>query len=225
MRCCGSRQRRSSRSDAHSPDSVQRSSSRSRRTARGRAPRWPSSSWAAIPIYTRGEEVGLDVRESVEDVARIMSGYHAVLAARVFEHSVVERLAAAASVPVVNMLSDHSHPLQALADTPHHARGARRPRRSHGGVRGRLQQRQPARWPRRRSCWACTCGLGCPVGFDAGDDELARLDRARQRHHRTARRPRSPPCAVPTSCTPTPGHRWARRPRRPNGPRCSVATR
>ena len=58
------------------------------------------------PIYTRGEEVGFDVRETVEDVAHIMSGYHAVLAARVFDHTVVERLAAVSSVPVVNMLSD-----------------------------------------------------------------------------------------------------------------------
>jgi ornithine carbamoyltransferase len=68
------------------------------------------------PVYTRGEEVGFDTREPVEDIARIMSGYHAVIAARVFEHTVVERLAAAAEVPVVNMLSDRSHPLQALAD-------------------------------------------------------------------------------------------------------------
>lgn len=44
------------------------------------------------PVYTRGEEVGFDVRESVEDIGRIMSGYHGVLAARVFKHSVVARL-------------------------------------------------------------------------------------------------------------------------------------
>lgn len=68
------------------------------------------------PIYTRGEEIGMDVREPVEDVARILSGYHGLIAARVFDHSTVERLAAAATVPVVNMLSDRSHPLQALAD-------------------------------------------------------------------------------------------------------------
>jgi len=68
------------------------------------------------PVYTRGEEVGFDRRESVEDIARIMSGYHAVLAARVFDHEVVERLAVSASVPVVNMLSDYAHPLQTLAD-------------------------------------------------------------------------------------------------------------
>ena len=69
------------------------------------------------PVTTRGEEVGFDVREPVEDVARILEGYHAVIAARVFDHAVVERLAAAVtSVPVVNMLSDYSHPLQAFAD-------------------------------------------------------------------------------------------------------------
>lgn len=68
------------------------------------------------PVYTRGEEIGFDVREPVEDVARILSGYHGVLMARVYQHSTLERLHAAASVPVVNLLSDWSHPLQAVAD-------------------------------------------------------------------------------------------------------------
>lgn len=68
------------------------------------------------PVYTRGEEIGFDVREPVEDIAAVMSGYHAILAARVFDHVTVERLARASSVPVVNMLSDAQHPLQALAD-------------------------------------------------------------------------------------------------------------
>jgi ornithine carbamoyltransferase len=68
------------------------------------------------PVYTRGEEVGFDIREPVEDIARIMEGYHALIAARVFDHLTVTRMAAVVDVPVVNMLSDHSHPLQALAD-------------------------------------------------------------------------------------------------------------
>ena len=68
------------------------------------------------PVFTRGEEVGFDTREPVEDVARIMEGFHSLIAARVFSHSTVTRLAAVSSVPVVNMLSDHSHPLQAFAD-------------------------------------------------------------------------------------------------------------
>ncbi len=68
------------------------------------------------PVYTRGEEVGIDVRETAEDVAAVMAGYHSILAARVFRHDVVVRMAKVSPVPVVNMLSDHSHPLQALAD-------------------------------------------------------------------------------------------------------------
>jgi ornithine carbamoyltransferase len=68
------------------------------------------------PVYTRGEEVGFDVREPVEDVTKIMAGYHACLAARVFRHEVLERMVSVSTVPVINLLSDRSHPLQALAD-------------------------------------------------------------------------------------------------------------
>lgn len=68
------------------------------------------------PVYTRGEEVGIDVRETAEDIAEVLAGYHGLIAARVFRHDVVERMAAVSPVPVLNMLSDHSHPLQGLAD-------------------------------------------------------------------------------------------------------------
>lgn len=68
------------------------------------------------PVYTRGEEIQFDVREPVEDVGRTLSGYHGMVCARVFRHDTVERLAVACGVPVVNMLSDKSHPMQALAD-------------------------------------------------------------------------------------------------------------
>jgi ornithine carbamoyltransferase len=68
------------------------------------------------PVSLRNEEVGLDARETAEDVARILAGHHAVIAARVFEHDKLERMAAVSSVPVVNLLSDAAHPMQALAD-------------------------------------------------------------------------------------------------------------
>ena len=68
------------------------------------------------PIYVRGEEVGLDTRESVEDVARTMAGMCALIAARVFDHRTLERMDAAVDVPIVNLLSDRAHPCQALAD-------------------------------------------------------------------------------------------------------------
>jgi ornithine carbamoyltransferase len=68
------------------------------------------------PIYVRGEEVQLDVRETVEDVARTMAGMCSVIAARVFDHETLRRMVAAVDIPIVNLLSDVAHPCQALAD-------------------------------------------------------------------------------------------------------------
>ena len=68
------------------------------------------------PAYIGAAEVGLDERESVEDVTRTLACYNAVIGARVFAHSTVKRMAAASEVPVVNLLSDYAHPTQAVAD-------------------------------------------------------------------------------------------------------------
>ena len=68
------------------------------------------------PMYIQAAEIGMDVRESVEDVTRTLASYHGCIGARVFAHATVERMAAEGLVPVVNMLSDEAHPLQALAD-------------------------------------------------------------------------------------------------------------
>jgi len=68
------------------------------------------------PVPVRDEEVGIDRRETAEDVARTLAAYCAVVAARVREHRVLERMAAVVPVPVVNLLSDRAHPCQALAD-------------------------------------------------------------------------------------------------------------
>ena len=68
------------------------------------------------PMYIKPEELGIDSRETAEDVARVMAGYHCVMAARVFDHSRLERMAAADAIPIVNLLSDQAHPMQALAD-------------------------------------------------------------------------------------------------------------
>ena len=68
------------------------------------------------PLAIRNDEVGLDVRESVEDVTRTLQCYHSVIAARVFEHGKLERMVDVATVPIVNLLSDAGHPMQALAD-------------------------------------------------------------------------------------------------------------
>ena len=126
------------------------------------------------PVYTRGDEVGFDTRESVEDIARIMEGYHAVIAARVFAHETVERLEGATSVPIVNMLSDWSHPLQAVADalTMQHRLG---------DLAGKTVAYVGDYNNVARSLGEISALLGmhvrygCPTGFDADDAELERL--------------------------------------------------
>jgi ornithine carbamoyltransferase len=68
------------------------------------------------PVSIRADEVGIDTREPAEDVARVLACYCSAIGARVFDHGVLERLAAVSPVPVVNLLSDTAHPCQALAD-------------------------------------------------------------------------------------------------------------
>jgi ornithine carbamoyltransferase len=67
-------------------------------------------------IFLRGQDVGLGSRESVADFARVLSQYVDALAVRTFSHATVQELAQSASIPVINALSDCSHPCQAMAD-------------------------------------------------------------------------------------------------------------
>lgn len=127
------------------------------------------------PVYTRGDEVGFDVRESVEDVTNVMAGYHGMLAARVFDHGVVERMAALDRVPIVNMLSDRSHPLQALADVL-------TMQQVHGQLAGQTVAYVGDYNNVARSLAEATVlldadiVLGCPSGYHADDTELERLN-------------------------------------------------
>ena len=70
----------------------------------------------AHPVVLKRDEVGLGSREAVEDVARVLDRYLDVLAFRVFEHSHLETVATHSTAPVINLLSNLSHPCQALAD-------------------------------------------------------------------------------------------------------------
>lgn len=67
-------------------------------------------------LYLSPQEVGLGKRESIPDVARVLSGYVQAIMARVFEHEHILELARWSSVPVINGLSDYNHPCQAIAD-------------------------------------------------------------------------------------------------------------
>lgn len=67
-------------------------------------------------LYLSPNEIGLGKRESIADVARVLSGYVQILMARTFDHAHVLELAQWAEVPVVNGLSDYNHPCQGMAD-------------------------------------------------------------------------------------------------------------
>ncbi|MFV0306369.1 MAG: ornithine carbamoyltransferase [Desertimonas sp.] len=127
------------------------------------------------PVYTRGDEIGFDVRETVEDVTRILQGYHRVITARVYDHAVLERMVAVAEVPVVNLLSDRSHPLQAVADAL-----------TMEEVLGEPLAGHTVAWVGDYNNVARSLGeitvllgghirYGCPVGYAADDVELERL--------------------------------------------------
>jgi ornithine carbamoyltransferase len=126
------------------------------------------------PVYTRGEEIGIDTREPAEDIIRILQGYHAAIAARVFAHELLERMVAVATVPIVNMLSDRAHPLQALAD-------ALTMEQRLGSLAGRTVAWVGDYNNVARSLGEIGALLGvhlrfaCPVGYDPDAGELERL--------------------------------------------------
>ena len=67
-------------------------------------------------LYLSPNEVGLGKRESIADIARVLSGYVHALMARTFDHAHVLELAKWSEVPVLNGLSDYNHPCQGMAD-------------------------------------------------------------------------------------------------------------
>jgi ornithine carbamoyltransferase len=67
-------------------------------------------------MYLSPAEIGLGNRESIADVARVLSGFVQGIMARVYDHKHIVELAKWANVPVINGLTDYNHPCQALAD-------------------------------------------------------------------------------------------------------------
>lgn len=126
------------------------------------------------PLTFRQEEAGAGVREAIGDIARVLSGYHALLGARVYDHGLLEELAEAATVPVVNLLSDQAHPCQALADLL-------TMQQELGDLSG-----QTVAWvgdfnnvARSLALGATTLGmkvrLACPPGYGPGDADIDRI--------------------------------------------------
>ncbi|MGC9454807.1 MAG: ornithine carbamoyltransferase [Phycisphaerae bacterium] len=67
-------------------------------------------------VYLTRDDIGLGVREPIRDVARVLGRMCDGLVARTFSHDSVQELARHAPVPVINALTDYSHPCQAMAD-------------------------------------------------------------------------------------------------------------
>ncbi|MGE5223132.1 MAG: ornithine carbamoyltransferase [Omnitrophica WOR_2 bacterium] len=67
-------------------------------------------------LYLSPNEIGLGKRESIADIARVLSGYVDGIMARVFDHQHVVELARWSEIPVINGLSDYNHPCQGMAD-------------------------------------------------------------------------------------------------------------
>lgn len=73
----------------------------------------------ALPVFFVGDEVGIDTRESAEDVAHLLCEHHQLIGARLRSHETFQRMAQVALEyrrPLVNLLTDWAHPTQAIAD-------------------------------------------------------------------------------------------------------------
>ncbi len=126
------------------------------------------------PVTFSAAEVSVGSREPPLDVARVLSGYHALIGARVFNHALLEDLASVATVPVVNLLSDLGHPCQAVADLL-------TMQQEWGSLSGRTLA-----WigdynnvARSLALGAAMTGmsvrLGCPTGYGPNDEDIDRL--------------------------------------------------
>ncbi len=126
------------------------------------------------PLSLRGDEVGIDQRETAEDLARTLACYHAAICARVFDHHALERMASVAGVPVVNLLSDRAHPCQALADVL--------TLQGHFGGLAGLTVAYVGDWNNVAASLGLALGavgaklrLGCPPGYGPSDADVERL--------------------------------------------------
>jgi len=67
-------------------------------------------------LYLSPNDIGIGKREAVKDIAQVISRYNDIIMARLFQHQHIVELAAYATVPVINGLTDYNHPCQIMAD-------------------------------------------------------------------------------------------------------------
>src|SRR5437764_109787 len=76
----------------------------------------PAAPFGGPSIFFSAGEIGLGAREPAEDFARVLSQYVDIMVLLVFAHDTVVEVARYATIPVINGLSDATHPCQAIAD-------------------------------------------------------------------------------------------------------------
>jgi ornithine carbamoyltransferase len=124
------------------------------------------------PTFLSHEAIGLGIREKTSDVAQLLSRYVKLIVARVFDHDFLTELAAHATVPVINALSDYSHPCQVMADIY----TVRQHNRLKEGVKvayvgdGNNVVRS---WLELASIYPLRLTLGCPAGYEPAETNLA----------------------------------------------------
>ena len=117
-------------------------------------------------VYLAGQDIGLGRRESIADVARNLGRWVDVIVARTFAQATVDELARHAGIPVINALSDHEHPCQALADFfTLWERGVDLRRVKLGWIGDGNNVCHSLDAPRPRS-WARRCRLAVPPGYE-----------------------------------------------------------
>ena len=168
----------------------------------------------ALPIMLRPDELQLGRGEPIADTARVLSSYCAAIVIRTFAQADVEAVAAAATVPVINALTDDHHPCQALADLL--------TLREHFG---QLEDVAVAyigdgnnvahSLMEAGALAAMDVRVACPPGYEPDADILAAAQLAARPSAAAAcasSTTRTRPSRAPTPSTPTSGCRWATRP-------------
>ncbi len=139
-------------------------------------------------IYISPDEMGLGKRETAADVARVLSRYNDGIMARVFSHDLLTELARHASIPVINGLSDWSHPCQILGDmlTILEHRGA------FDGLKVAWigdGNNVAHSWIHMAMRVPMELVLACPAGFDPDKDLVAKANDAKISRVRIVRNP------------------------------------
>ena len=142
------------------------------------------------------------------------AGFCAVIAARVFDHATLERMAAVVDVPVVNLLSDRAHPCQALADLLTMRELLRRRSTAAGSPTSATATTSPRRSRSAPRCRASSSRSRRPPGYELDDARPSSGRATSAAPSSSTDDPARGGRAAPTPSTPTCGRRWARRTRR-----------